>query len=385
MVAVGLLFLPHAITRITNSRADVQARRVVPKDAHAALSRDIATALRASAPTGDIVLLTSPNASTSVGYYGRFKTLGTLYWENVDGLKAAAAMLSARSLSEAEQLIRKRGVTHIALISEENFIEQYFRLLHPNATEADIKQSLGYQLLVERSIPSWLQMIPYRVPDDLASLNVNVMLFKVAFEQTPAEALYHVALAKVAMGQAAEAERDFDTLINSSPGSHQPWMRKAELLLARSDWANAVTAFINGISRAPVVQRPGLFAIAAQNFYKQNRPAEAVQIYRAALKEHFDENIAAYLAFILATSKDDRLRDGREALALSEKALKVDPTSPTILNSYAAALAENGRYEEAVAAENQAIVNARNKGETAVQRVSEERLVVFRSGKPLRQ
>ncbi|MGH7946510.1 MAG: hypothetical protein ACREF9_16105, partial [Opitutaceae bacterium] len=380
-----VVFLPSAFTRIMNSREDIKMRRVSPKDAQLPLARDIAAAIRASAPNDDIVLLASPNASTAVGYYGRFKTLGTLYWENVAGLKAAAMSLSARSQEESAELIRKYGVTHIAMISEENFIEQYYRLLHPGATNEDVKKSFGYQLLAARVIPPWLQMIPYKVPDDLSSLNITVLLFKVAFEQTPADALYHIALGKIALGLLPDAERDLDTLIQQSPASYQPWMRKGELLLARHDWAGAATAMIDGISRAPADQRPGLFAVAARSFYNQNQPAQAIRLYRVALKDRFDPNIAAYLAFILATSSDDALRDGREAGALAVQALQTDPNSPSLLNAWAAALAENGRYQEAVAVADRAIANARLNGDTATQRVTEERLTIFKSGKPLRK
>jgi tetratricopeptide (TPR) repeat protein len=257
--------------------------------------------------------------------------------------------------------------------------------LHPDATDEDVKKSFGYQLLVARVIPAWLRMIPYKAPDDLSSLKITVLLFKVAFEQTPADALYHVALGKVALGLLPDAERDFDRLIRESPASYQPWMRKGELLLARHDWSGAADAIINGISRAPAAQRPGLYAISARNFYNQNQPAQAIRLYRAALKEHFDPNIAAYLAFILATSTDDTLRNGREAQALAEQAVKAEPNSPSLLNALAAALAENGRYQEAVATANRAIANARLNGDAETLRVTEERLAVFKSGKPLRK
>ena len=149
IAAAGLLFMPHAITRITHGRSDVVNRRVGPKDANVVLFRDIARVIRASQPEGEVVLLTSPNSSTSVGYYGRFKTLGTLYWENNEGLKAAAALLSANSVVEAADLVRKHKVTHIAMISEENFVEPYFRLYRPDAKADDVRKCFGYQLLVD--------------------------------------------------------------------------------------------------------------------------------------------------------------------------------------------------------------------------------------------
>src|SRR5581483_11249045 len=107
-------YLPSLGFRYFGAEAEVAKRVVSPKDATGALMRDVAAVLRASQPTGDIVVLASPHASTSVGYYGRFKTLGTLYWENIDGLKKAASIFAAQSDAEAARLLRQYGVTHIA-------------------------------------------------------------------------------------------------------------------------------------------------------------------------------------------------------------------------------------------------------------------------------
>jgi len=377
IIAGLVLFFPHAVLRVVSGQDDVTARRVSPKDAQCALARDIAASILQSQPQGGVTLLTSPNFSTSVGYYGRFKTLGTLYWENTAGLKSAAAMLSAQTPDEAAKLIKQYGVTHIAMISEENFIEQYFRLLNPAATPEQVKNCFGHQLLFSRVIPPWLRMLPYKAPADLDVLNVTVMLFKVAFEQTPADALYHIGLAKVAMGNVAEAEADFLTLIRQSPDSYQPYLRYGELLYAKQDWEGAMKLTIEGIKRAPETNRMDLFGNAAGSFYRDRRYAQTIQIYRAALAEKFDPELAAYLAFVLSTAKDDSLRNGREALELASKALEANPNSPTLLNSYAVALAENGRFTDAATAASRALANAKLGGDVAAQRVSEQRLAAF--------
>jgi tetratricopeptide (TPR) repeat protein len=384
-LVVGVVFLPHAVTRITGGLADVKARRVGPKDANSVLFRDVAMVIRASQPSGEIVLLTSPNSSTGIGYYGGFKTLGTLYWENNDGLKSAAAILSAQTPEEAATLIKKHGVTHIAMISEENFVEPYYRLLHPDAAVEDVKKCFGYRLLVDRVIPPWLQMIPYAVPEDLKPLNVNALLFKVAFNQTPADALYHIALSKIAMGVPNEAERDFDQLIKGSPGSYQPYLRKGELLFARREWSAAAETLIAGIARMPEAERSATFADAASKFYREGQKREAVRLYRAALADRFVPEIAAYLAFVLATSPDDSLRNGTDAQALAEEALKTQPASPTVLNSLAAALAENGKFTDATAIAERALANARAQNNPDAARVTQARIAAYKAGKPWRE
>jgi tetratricopeptide (TPR) repeat protein len=383
-VAIAM-FMPYAYERISSGRHDVTTRRVGPKDANAALFRDVAQIIRASQPKGNVVLLTSPNSSTSIGYYGRFQTLGTLYWENNSGLQAAAAVLSATSPSAAAELVRKYKITHIAMISEENFVEPYFRLLNPGAKPEAVKKSFGYQLLVERVIPPWLQMIPYNVPADLAALNVSGLLFKVAFDQTPADALYHIALAKIALGNLMEAESDFDMLIKGSPDSPEPFLRKGELLFNRKEWRLAAEATVAGIRRSPPNARLSMYATTAGTFFRNRQHTIAVQIYEVALAEGFNPQLAAFLAFVLATSSDESVRNGPRAVALAEQALKADPNSPTTLNSLAAALAETGKFAEAVATAERALANARAQGQEDAIRVTEARLVAFRAGQRLRE
>lgn len=175
---VAILYLPGGFLRYYGTRVAVAEHHVGKRDAMYALARDVARALRASQPEGDIVMLASPNASTSIGYYGRFRTLGTLYWENVAGLKAAAAILGARDDGEARRLLREHGVTHVAMLSEENFVGPYFELLNPDGTLEDFKRSLGVRLLAGNTVPAWLEPIPYAPPPDLP-LGVQVRLYKV--------------------------------------------------------------------------------------------------------------------------------------------------------------------------------------------------------------
>jgi hypothetical protein len=179
IAAVALVFAPGAYERYSKMEVSVAKRNVNTRDAFMPLARDIAVALRASQPKGDIILLTSPDPSTQIGYYGRFKTLGTLYWENGEGLKAAAAIFSARDDAEAERLVRERRVTHIALVSQNNFIREYYRLLHPDATDAEVDRCFGWRLMTGQPAPAWLEPIAYDVPPDLKVIDTRILLFKV--------------------------------------------------------------------------------------------------------------------------------------------------------------------------------------------------------------
>lgn len=383
-VVIGLLFLPSAINRYRGAAGDLAARRVSPTDAKGALMRDIAAALRASQPQGDIVLLSSPNGSTGIGYYGRFKTIGTLYWENNAGLKAAGRIFSAPNEAEAAKLIREHGITHLAILTEENFIVQYNQLLKPGAKEDEIRRSFGVQIAHDTAIPSWLQMLPYRVPPDLRALNIGVMLFKVRFDQSVADALYSVVLNQIENEQFDAAEKTIDLLIAQAGNNFQPWMRKAEILIRRRDWLKAAEHVLVALARASDQDRPSVAITFAPLFYNNGQHALAARIYQVSLEKTFEPSSAAYLAWILATSTDASVRNGADALRYADAALKADPNSATFLNSMAAALAENQRFDEAIAISDRAIANALLKGDQAAAQQTRERQTQFREKKPLR-
>ena len=385
LALTGVLFGYPSVRRIQAVREDVEHRRVAPADALPALFRDVARVIRASQPEGDVVLVSSPNSSNGIGYYGRFKTLGTLYWENNEGLKAAGRILAAPTVEEAERLIRERKVTHIAILSEENFVAPYYTLLNPGAPVEGVKSTFGYQLLVDKVVPVWLRTIPYRVPEDLAELKVSVLLMQVAFGQSPADALFHIARTKIEMGEIDQALADLDQLCQTVPAAPQPWMLKAEIHHGRKAWSEAAQALVEGIRRSKPEEQMNLFAVAAANFYRQGRPAEAVLLYRAALAVAFEPNLASYLGWVLSTSREHALRNGPEALEWARRAVEADPRSPTFLNTLAAAQAENGQFAEAVETANQALAAARSQNDAQAIAISEARLAEFRAGRPWRE
>lgn len=380
--AMGLLYVPSALNQVLSTRKMVSTHSLSSSEALQPLFRDIAATLRASQPTGKITLLSPPNGSTGIGYYGRFATVGTLYWENLAGLKVAGTILSTASDDEAAALIREHGITHLAILSEENFLAQYFDLLHPDLPAEDLKKTFGYRLFINRQIPLWLEILPYQVPPDLQPLKVTVLLFKVAFGQKMPEALYHLAQAKVAMGDIAGAEKDFDTVAQLAPNAPEPWLRKGELFVIRKDWPAALDALTKGITRAPREEWPKLYNAAAISFYSNGAAAHAARLYQESLALVFDPVVAGNLAWLRATAGDASVRNGTEALNLAQQALKTNPTSPYFLACMAAALAELGRYPEAIDVGTKALDAARSAGDALSINKGERCLNAYRAGQP---
>jgi tetratricopeptide (TPR) repeat protein len=117
------------------------------------------------------------------------------------------------------------------------------------------------------------------------------------------------------------------------------------------------------------------------------RPADAVEHLRETSKlMPGSAEIASALAWILATIPDARLRDGAEAARLAEQAVQATAgANPTALSTLGAACAEQGRFDEAVAAATQALDLARKAHSAQMAGRIEEQLESYKAQKPFRE
>jgi tetratricopeptide (TPR) repeat protein len=97
----------------------------------------------------------------------------------------------------------------------------------------------------------------------------------------------------------------------------------------------------------------------------KGRAREAVTHYRASLKSQPDDPATlSNLAWVLATSSDASLRNGNEALELARRASQVSGgQNPAALRATAAACAETGRFEQAIAHARRAFKLAEARGD----------------------
>jgi tetratricopeptide (TPR) repeat protein len=117
------------------------------------------------------------------------------------------------------------------------------------------------------------------------------------------------------------------------------------------------------------------------------RTREAVAQYQEALR--LNPNLAGALnnlALILATSPDDKLRNGAEAVRLAEHACELTHyTQPFFIGTLAAAYAESGRFPEAVATAEKAEQLATTDGLKKLAGNNRQLLELYRAGKPYRE
>ncbi|HEV2395174.1 MAG TPA: glycosyltransferase family 39 protein [Verrucomicrobiae bacterium] len=119
----------------------------------------------------------------------------------------------------------------------------------------------------------------------------------------------------------------------------------------------------------------------------QCQPAQAIGYYQAALRQAPDSARALNrLAWLRATSPDPTLRNGREAVQLATRADELTGhKSPEALTTLAAAFAEEGHFDEALAAGQKAIDLARASKQPNVLALNEQMLALYRAGHPFRQ
>lgn len=118
----------------------------------------------------------------------------------------------------------------------------------------------------------------------------------------------------------------------------------------------------------------------------ENKHAEACQHYRAALKTEPDELSALNnLAWVLSTTTDETLRDGKAAIPSAEHAAELtERKQPVILMTLAAAYAAAGRFDDAISTAETARQLAEASNNQALANTLSTHLTAYRSGNALK-
>jgi len=119
---------------------------------------------------------------------------------------------------------------------------------------------------------------------------------------------------------------------------------------------------------------------------QQRRIREAIEQWQGALAiEPENGNAASNLAWVFATCPDDSIRDGRRAVELAEKALRISGGKiPMIFRVLAAAHAEDGRFSQAIDSAQRGADLAINQGNSGLAAELQSNIALYQTGTPLR-
>lgn len=174
-------------------------------------------------------------------------------------------------------------------------------------------------------------------------------------DPTLEQAQHHLGLVETARGGLEKSILHFDLALALRPTAHQSLFGKCWALLKLDRADEAIVEL-----RRLVALRPSDASYAlnlAQVLRANAQHLEAVAVLRRFHAEHpTDDGFALYLAWELATNPVDAARDGELAVAIAERAIAGEERAVADhLDTLAAAYAEAGAFEKAVATIDEAL------------------------------
>jgi hypothetical protein len=226
-VAIFLGVLPQVGIRAEEERTCLQAP-LGREIAGNLLLRDVAIRLIQSSPNRLPVVLTGPNASTEMTYHAGLKTLGTLYWENLPGLREAARIFSVPDEKQALEEITRAGVTHIVIPSWDDFASSYAGLL-ARAEGGESDAPFFRQIVEGDACPRWLRQFAYPIPTGSGLDTQSVKIFAVLPDQSEFESLLFRGIYFFESNRLPEARGFFVQAAELRPADPRPKQYLAEI------------------------------------------------------------------------------------------------------------------------------------------------------------
>jgi hypothetical protein len=227
------------------------------------IERDLARWLAMHAGAGGAVALAPPNETITMYYYGGVRGLATLGWENQDGLGAAIRIVSASTPEEAQELIGRRGVTHIVIPQWAPYLDVFARMGLGQLEGTFINRLHHWEL------PPWLRPVPYILPEISGFEGHSVTVLEVVDAQDDATAAsrlaeYYVEMDKLDFAaSAAQTLRRFPAdigalvaraQVDNARGDTEGFARAVDLILPRlSSRADRTLALDQRVSLAVVL------------------------------------------------------------------------------------------------------------------------------------
>ena len=188
------------------------------------ISRDASLWLRRRIGDQPSVILAGPTATAHMTWFGGFRGIGTLYWENLDGLRTSTEIYSAPDEGSARALLGKYGVTHLVFYGWDGGLEQ----LELAAAAAEGREQMSPQGFLGQielemragrpeSLPAWLVPLAYAPATVAGYAHPVVQILEVVDDQAPEIALVRRAQFYKAMENSAGVERSLEGSLAFGP------------------------------------------------------------------------------------------------------------------------------------------------------------------------
>ena len=185
-------------------------------------------------------------------------------------------------------------------------------------------------------------------------------------------------------GRLSEAMVHYRIQAVLSPLDYRVHYSLARVLAKQGQWQEAIKEYDDAAAMGANPDDYIAHLNLADALSHLGRTQEAVAQLDEALRIEPDSTEAMNnLAWMLATSPDTNVRDGKRAVELAERACKLTQYKKTIMmGTLAAAYAEAGRFDDAVATSQTACTLATAAGETDLLKKNQELLGLYRAHQP---
>ena len=305
--------------------------------------------------------------------------------------------LAYRALGDtrnADAHLRLRG--DVATAVNDPLMRQVASLLQ-NATAFEVRgaDALGKRQWPE-AVANLRQALELAPDNAFTHLNLGTALFetgdaagalrefRTAATLSPglAKAHYGIGIVLEAAGKDREAVDAFSAAVRSDPSLVEARMSFADALRRTGRVEESLPQYAEVIKANPAISQARfghVMALVRLRRYTQARDELEVDVSTYPDQPGF----AHALARLLAASPDDRARDGARALSLVQELLKAQRTIE-LAQTMAMALAEAGRFDEAVRWQKEAISAAAQAGRTDLTARLSENLGRYERGQPCR-
>jgi hypothetical protein len=265
----ALALLPGAILNLPREHAGEKSP-LNQTEVVTLIERDLARWLAMHAGAGGAIALAPPNETITMYYYGGVRGLATLGWENQDGLGVAIRIVSASTPEEAQELIGRRGVTHIVIPEWAPYLDVFARMGLGQLEGTFINRLHKWEL------PPWLRPVPYILPEISGFEGHSVTVLEVVDSQDDATAASRLAEYYVEMDKLDLAAYAAQTL-RRFPADIGALVARAQVENARGD--------ADGFARTVDLILPRLSSRADRTLPLDRRVSLAVVL---ALGHHMD-------------------------------------------------------------------------------------------------
>lgn len=355
LLAFAWLFIqPAAMARFSQNWPQYRSGKMVINFGQglALVHRQMAFIIKESAGDKPVTLLSSPNSSVMLAGLGGFQAVGTLYWENVQGLKNAAKALNAQSEDEALAKMNELGVTHISFMPWENFIQPYFELLNLKSDgESSFDKSFGKRALFDRTIPGWTRPLIYPPNGLTQGLQQNVLMLQFAPSQNADEAQFHLGrFVQQVIGDANKAELIFKEILQRNPDGGLIRLELCNLYLLLKKYDDALTQVLLALRSADPATRATVSNQVANAFIAAGeRKLQAELVREVASYANATADSLLNAAWTLSTLPEPAMRDPKFALTALKRVEKLEHDAATLLLVRSVAEAASGDFKTAMA------------------------------------